>query len=501
MTPSKKTTLAYFSAFALLTFLSRLPSLNLLLDTDSSVNAFFARQMLRGETLYDKFHTAHHLPGIYYTNELAFRLFGDQPAAPKILMFGFILAGTWLLFLMGRAFFDDLTGSLGAFFYILGSSQHYLAGSTAEMEHFANLPMIASVYVFLVLLKRKSQPLQFFWVGALTALGILYKVIFIAPLAAIGVSLLLGAWLERKQDGSVKELTSRLAAMALGLALPLALTGAYFASLGLWDRLMLVFTLGFNYAGDQSLIVPFPKPFGFPLFVLAMNNIVMLVLGLFGAFRLVRRSLPLRPTENPANLTLVLWLFFSLILAGFRGGGYQHYVLIVIPPLALTAASEISANYRNWRKTSPEKAARIGAGVLASLIVVNFLWRNYNLYRIYIPDPATGKTGFQAEQAQLSELFGYIRSQTAPQDFIYVWSINLQMYYYADRLPPIDILWPSYVSATGAPERIFDPRTKYIVVDDPEIFARPAWLTQGLEQDYVLETTIDNLEFYRREGD
>ena len=74
----------------------------------------------------------------------------------------------------------------------------------------------------------------------------------------------------------------------------------------------------------------------------------------------------------------------------------------------------------------------------------------------------------------------------------------MQLYYYADRLPPIDILWPSYVSATGSPERIFNPRTKYIVVDDANIFSRPQWLINGLNQDYDLEIVIEKLEIYRR---
>ena len=76
----------------------------------------------------------------------------------------------------------------------------------------------------------------------------------------------------------------------------------------------------------------------------------------------------------------------------------------------------------------------------------------------------------------------------------------MQLYYYADRLPPIDILWPPYVSATGPPERIFNQRTKYIVVDDIKIFSRPEWLLDGLEQNYQLETVINRMEIYRRMG-
>ncbi|GAB1471043.1 hypothetical protein MASR2M66_19210 [Chloroflexota bacterium] len=495
---SKKTTLVCFIALALLTILLRLPTLTLVLDTDSSVNAFFARQLMRGETLYDKFHTAHHLPAAYYTFVLAFQLFGDNPAAPKLLLIPVTLAAAWLIFFVGRSYFNDLTGILGAFLFVLGTSQFYLAGTTAEMEHFANLFMIASVFLFLALLKQKSAPAQFIWVGVLGAVSILYKILFIAPLTAIGVGLFYSAWMERAQVGNIKKLLLRLTAIGAGVIIPLAGVVLYYAHLGLLQRFLLVFTLGFKYANDPSLIILFPKPFGFPLFMLAMNNIVLLVISLIGTYRLSRRVIQQHGSENPNDLILVSWLIFSLILAGFRGGGYQHYVLIVIPPLALTAAYEIAYSYQSWQKTSSQKLARFGAGILTALIVLFFLGRNFELYRYYFPSLPNQENTPQHRQAGQIEVFDYIRAHTTYEDFIYVWSIDLQAYYYADRLPPIDILWPSYVSATGPPKRIFNPRTKYIVMSDAATFARPAWLLKGIEENYFLETTLNGMELYRR---
>lgn len=495
---SKKKTLIYFMILALLVVACRLPSIDLLLDTDSSANAFFARQMLRGETLYDKFHPAHHLPGIYYTFVLAFKLFGDDPASPKLLLVAFMLAGAWLIFLMGRAFFNELVGFLGAIFYVLTSSQLYLAGMTAEMEHFANLPLIATMFLVFILLRKNSRATKFFWVGVLGAICVLYKIVFIGSLAAAGIVILLAAWLEKGQPDSWKNLSLRLGATAFGFILPLALVGSYFASLGLWQRLLLVFTLGFNYVNDTSLIIAFPKPFGFPLFMIAMNNIALLVFSLFGTYRLIRRALPLRTVENLVDFTLVLWLVISFALAGFRGGGFSHYPLIAIPPLALMGGIEISSNYERWQITSSKIQARLGAGMMTALIILNFLWRNYDLYHEIIPNKPRQETAYQYSQEYQNDVFNYIKLHTTPDDFIYVWGIDIQLYYYADRLPPIDILWPSYVSATGPSERVFNPRTKYIVVDDVKIFSRPEWLLNGLEKNYHLETVINKMEIYRR---
>ncbi|MCB0101070.1 MAG: glycosyltransferase family 39 protein [Anaerolineales bacterium] len=498
MTSTPKKEAVIFTTLIVLVILFRLPTLNILLDTDSSANAFLARQMMRGEILYDKFHTAHHLPGIYYTFLLAFRLFGDYPISPKLLLMGFMLAGAWLLYLLGRDFFDEQTGLLSAFFYVLATSQLNLAGTTAEMEHFANVPMIATVFLFFTLHKKNASPLNFIWVGVLGAVAILYKIIFIPSLFAVGFAILLAAWLERKEKGTLQKAVLRLGMIGIGVAIPLFLVAGYFAALGLWERFILLFKLGFQYTADQTLIIHFPKPFGFPLFMLAMNNIVLLVVAALGMYRLIRRSLPAKNTSSQVDLTLLAWLIASLFLAGFRGGGYQHYVLIVIPPLVLTTAIEITTSYQRWKKAHLVRTAKIGAGTVIVLILLNFLWGNFNLYRYYIPGIPNRETSFPAIQAQQFELFDYIKAHTSPDDFIYVWDINVQPYYYADRLPPIDILWASYVSATGAPERIFDPNTKYIIVADEQFFFRPEWLRDGLAQYYVLETSIHTTELYRR---
>ena len=499
----KKKTFWIFLSLALLVVLARLPSLPMILDTDSSTNAFFARHMLQGETLYGKYHPTHHLPGIYYTFVLAFKLFGDNPMAPRVLLLGFIIASAWLIFMLGRAFFDERAGLLGAIFYILISSMVTLSGTSAEMEHFANLPLIATIFLFLILLRKNAPAAQFVWVGALGAISILYKIILAGSLAAVGLSVLVAAWMERDQAGNWKKLFSRIGALAIGFILPLALVGGYFASLGLWQRLMLVFTFGFGYFNNTSLLtgdIIFLKPFGFPLFMVAMNNIALLLFGLIGTIRLTRRAFPLRSNNELADLTLALWLVASFALAGLRGGGFAHYVLVVGPPLALMAGIEISITYQRWRETSSPKAALLGAGIMIGLVVAFYLWRNYDLYRPYLPvgagEASAKRTSYQIYQDRQLTISDYLKAHTTYDDFIYVWSTDLQEYYYADRLPPIDILWPEYVAATGAPQRIFNPRTKYIVVDD--IKSRPQWLVDGLDQQYSVETVIMGTEIYRR---
>ena len=494
-----------FCFLALLVVALKLPSLDLPLDNDSSEHAFFARQMMRGEILYAKYHTGHHLPGIYYTFVLAFKLFGDNPVAPKLLLLPFACGCAWLIYLMGRTFFDERSGILGAIFYTLVSSQVLFSGTTAEMEHFANLPLIATVFLFLILRQKNSSAVDFIWIGVLSAVSILYKIVFIAPLATIIVSLLIESWLERGKTDAWKTLCFRLISIAIGLLLLLTLVGTYFAIKGLWERLMLVFTLGVHYFGDTNLLaggIMFPRPFGFPLFVMAVNNTPLLVFGLIGTYRLMRRSFPMQSSADMTDFTLALWVIISFASAGLRGGGYEHYALVVLPATALIAASEISHAYQHWQYSLTHQQAFLGASTLTALIVINFFWANFDLYRYYFPykwaQIFTENSAIQYYPDPQQALVDYIKIHTTPDDFVYVWSDNITLYYSVNRLPPIDILMPYYVSATGPPQRIFDPRTKYIILDEATAIFRPQWLINGLDENYFLETTIGGKELYRR---
>jgi hypothetical protein len=501
-----------FLLFTLLLVVVRLPSLEEPLDNDSGANAFFARQMLRGEVLYDRFHPGHHLPGIYYTFLVAFKLFGDTPVAPKLLLIPWSLACAWLIFQMGRLYLNDLSGLLGAVFFILVSSQVSLKGTTAEMEHFANLPLTAGVFLSIVLLRNKAPSWQFLWVGIVGGLCILYKAIFVAPLAVAGISILAAAWLEHSQTHAWRTAFLRLVWIAVGLLLPLAAVAAYFASLGLWDRFLLVFKIGFGYVRGGGMLSWLPPPFGFPIFWMGVSNAALLIFGLMGTYRCARRAVPLQNMENLTNLMLVLWLMISFTEAGLRYGGWEHYALLVVPPQALMAAFEITNAYERWKGKSSKKQAMVGASIMIALILLNFGIRDYDFYSHYVAYklnrisradfihgyPGTTGTG---PDALNSEVIGsYLQAHTTPDDFIYLGTESVQSYYYADREPPIDIIWPNFIFVTGPAERIFTPRTKYIVLDRPERIDRPQWLLDGLSRDYYLETLIGGHAIYRRQA-
>ncbi len=96
------------------------------------------------------------------------------------------------------------------------------------------------------------------------------------------------------------------------------------------------------------------------------------------------------------------------------------------------------------------------------------------------------------------KIAAYIRDNTTPDDFIYAWSDNVQIYYLADRRAPIEFIWPINAEAADSYKFIFLPQTKYIIVGESILAVKPEWLNEGLEISYTLEKVIEEHNIYRR---
>jgi hypothetical protein len=104
----------------------------------------------------------------------------------------------------------------------------------------------------------------------------------------------------------------------------------------------------------------------------------------------------------------------------------------------------------------------------------------------------------------LQDIANYIQIHSQPDDRIFIWSDEIQLYYLTQRRCAVDFIWPIFVDLApipGGPEemqrRLFASTTKFIVIgqDNP-----PAWLVDGLTQHYSLVKTISNRKIYQRLG-
>lgn len=510
---------------SLIVILLRLPSLEQPFDNDSGANAYHARLIMRGEPLYSTHHPAHHMPGVYYSYALAFLLFGDSTWSVKFLLIPWTVATVFLLYRLGTLVMDRPTGLLAAFFYAILSSHVQLFGTTAEIELFANLPRVAALLVMLHLTTRDTsaraasarpavRPWTFAFVGLLSATAFLFKAVYLSPLALAGLVLLAQLWRARTTPGAWRTVVARGIWIGVGFAITLLLVVAYFALEGLLPRFLLTFTMGRDYVSFRNSAT---LGYGYlaivlPLLGLGLNNAVLLACSLGGflvtfinAFRGRHRT---RGSSKP--LYISAWYILSFVEATITRTCFLHYYLLIVPPLALLAAWFLLKLYRDLRHSSRAAAIALPAILLIAALVISAI-QNFDHYRLYARYKlglgsyedfvVRGWNVLGAQALRAQKLADYVQARTSPDEYVYYWSGAVQLYYLADRRCPIDIIWPLYIEATGPHERIFGPRTKYIIVGDSNNIARPDWLYPALaEEGYTLETIIDEQEIYRRTG-
>lgn len=499
-------------ALSLLAVLLRLPSLEQPFDNDSGAIAYHARRIVRGEPLYGVHHPAHHMPAVYYVYALAFTLFGDSVWAVKFFLLPWTALTVYLAYCLGRLLVGREMGLLAAVFYAFLSSDVWLFGSSAEIEVFANLPRIAAPLIAVSLARRGARSWRFLFVGLVSGIAVLFKVVYLSPLAMTGLVLLLDVWRNKGSFASWQRAIRGSLWTGLGLALALAVTVGYFWSQGLLSRFLLVLTIGRGYVAMRNAASSFlAYTFLYPLGVLTSRNVVLVVCavaGWVGVFLEQYRAIRARNKAILSQMFVVLWLLLALIEAGFSRVAFPHYYQLVIPPLAVLAAWFVHRIAGVLRAQYPKGATVLAVLSVAAVVGVS-LGQNAHYYTTY----ARYKLGLGTyedfvqygwhramgeEFIRVQELADYVREHTLPTDRIYYWSGGVQIYYLADRLCPIDIIWPIYAEATGPYQRIFGEQTRYVILGESNNIPRPAWLYDGLAQQYVLETTIRGQEVYRR---
>ena len=505
---------AIVAALSLLVLLLRLPSLEQPFDNDSGAIAYHGRLITRGEPLYGTHHPAHHLPATYYAYALAFLLFGDSVWAVKLMVILWTIVAVYLLYRLGVLVGGRTTGVLAAVFYSILTSHIYLAGTTAEIELFANLPRVAAILVLLCLNAQSAAAWKYVFVGLLGAAAFLFKAVYLSPLAMAGFVLLVESWKTRTKAGVWRFAVMRGLWVGAGFAAGVLPVIAYFGLLDLLPRFLLVFTVGREYVGFRTTAIGPQYVFLYPLAGLAVNNAVLLMLSLAGLLVVARNkvwgSRSRRGGRSSVAFYVVLWYILSFVEAGITRVHFPHYYLLIVPSLALLAAWFLLKMYWDARNQGQMVGRFAGAILLASLAGVLFIsirlnsgyyyrYAQYKLgldtYQDFVRD---GLPGHGEGLLRVQKIADYAREHTSPGDYIYYWSGDTQIYYLADRRCPIDIIWPLYADATGSYKRIFSPRTKYVILGESNNIPRPEWLYAELDGKYALEVTIEDQEVYRR---
>lgn len=367
----------------------------------------------------------------------------------------------------------------GVMAFILLTGLPIWEGNIANGEIFMIMPVTAGMLLLWETTKSikvsKYQSVKYFLAGMLFAIGFLFKIPVAADIVAAGLVF----WGFRSIDRSV-------GAWLGGLVMPVV------AVLGLWQVMgVSPVELAKNAVGSSGYVSAWGSS--------SLEVRLMVVTVITGVIYGLRRRLAAEVVWGS------VWLVWAVGGATLSGRPYPHYFLQVVPPLIVTAGAILS-------NLAIKMNVIIGGVVivLAGLAYARFGVKAYPVWSYYknFGEWKMGQKSFEAYAAAFDkrmprnyQVAEYVRQRTKPQDKIYVWGTEPEIYVLSQRLPAGKLVVSFHVEDLQAYEATIDwlklEAPAYIVVmeNEPRQFEA---LEAEVEENYVKVKEINEAKIYRR---
>lgn len=279
-----------------------------------------------------------------------------------------------------------------------------LEGNIANAENFF---LLFTVLAFYVLYKSNSLK-TVFWGGLILGVGGLFKM---PPLIEAGIWPVY--WLVQNR----KDLVKKIAALSLGIILPLAVSGVGLAIMGAGKEYLMA-----AWAQNLPYLTSWKATSEASGIYSLKNRVLILIAAIIVTIVASRKW-------QKFNLVLVLWMIFSWFAALMSGRPYPHYLLQTAPALALIAT------------TLP------GLGMVTLLMVITWnlfgfygypVWRYYGNFIEFIMGRTSKENYWRQFNQQVENNYKIserIQALTDPSEKIFVWGDEPMIYAAARRLP------------------------------------------------------------------
>lgn len=409
----------------LLPILLYLPFMGAPFERDEGVYATIAEGMLKGQVPYrDLFDNKPPVVFVWYA--LSFLVFGEQVAAPRIIAAVLLSFTTLSLFAEVRMLFPRGVAYLAAILFALSTGLPYVA-LHANTEAYMLFPLVTSLLAFTMGI-RTGRGRWFLLSGVLGALAMLTKQVAVWNLLALAGMALWWSW--RKNGARWRSalpaayLTAGAAAALAAVSLPWAYSGA------LGDFLYANVAYNYKYVGMISNAQRLFLLKRMVLFFLFFGAVAApLVIGsLAGLLTIMRLRKPF------GWYLFVVWGLACI--AGVATGGrfYPHYFLELLPVLAILTAIVVYDRFRTRRLRPVPKLLLVASAffVSISLTTSGLLYFQPRHTEQAFSEDVYYQKQWEEESRQLG---AYIAARTSPDDRIFNYGRESQIYFYADRLP------------------------------------------------------------------
>lgn len=498
---------------------------NPIVDADEPQFAGFAHALLDGGLPYLASVDTKPL-GVYWFFALVFAIFGRfNMIAVHVATALWIGATAWLCFRIGRRLFSPRAGFWAALFYVVFTTTYIPKFIGTSIAPLMMLPLTASVDLFLSG-EATRQRWRTLLSGVLWGMACLFK--YQAGINLVVVWAYLFVVRPFFIDRRLKSIRiTEFLLFALGGTAVGGLFALYLIEVGSWDAFVF-----WSLEGSAAYVEAATGQSHFleGLFVRGGSVVasVLLIWILAGvqAVRLIADLFKRRPGPE-GEAFILLWFLFSLIPVCAGGKFYGHYFVQLYPALCI-----LSGGWMERFLGGAAEAKRWGRRLIAALVAVGiilpaggFFVARFYADEIYAAVPDENVRDY----IPVSE---YIREHTREGDRIFVWGFATAIYFYSRRDAASRFLWCDWLTGrvSGTPsarDPDFDTtafikpgswgmffgdleRTKpaYLVDTSPgnwhdygkyPISKYPA-LMDYLQRHYRYETTIDQMDLYRRVG-
>ena len=447
----RKELLILLLIIALATLL-RLAFLHEPFERDEGQYAAIAREILRGGLPYrDAIEIKP--PGTFYLYALALWLFGATVEGVRLFTALYAAMTVITVFTFARRLAGSTAGLAAAGLFGIISTIPLLHGSGSNTEVFLILPLTLSALMCMVALETGVRG-HFALSGLLAGLAMLIKTVAL-PVLLLEMTVIM---LPRSHRRPWRESAGDLASFVLPvLAVGLAVLAGFAAKGGLGDFIYWNITFPATYRNSRVT--------GPPLLTVLYHLLPALAVPLF----LTCCSLP-RFWHNRRNHTELFTLLLvpaACCTVAMPGKYFPHYFINLLPFLAITAGIGLvhaQGLSRGWRFGINTAAA---AGLLFMTLVT------YPYYTQFTPEQvSTIKYG--SIFVESAEAARYLKERTSPDDYIFQWGLEPEIYFLADRRPPVPYITSVTVEWSRDPDQararllegLLTKRPKYIVVQE-----------------------------------
>lgn len=421
----------------------------------------------------------------------------DQYTVRLFSLISGILSIIPFYFLTRKLFNSDKISLISLSVFVFLFATPFLEGNIANAENFMLLPIITAAFLVFRTseIEKKAGKFWLFTAGILLGTAFLFKIVALFDFIAFFVFLIF-YFLPEKLSGRVfltffiKHLHLFIIYL-LGFLFPILVTIFYFLMNGiLGDFINATFFGNIGYVGYANKFI---IPQGFLIL-----KLIFLIAGVL--FILWKR----RQFGHPAGFIL-LWFLFSLFNALFSGRVWTHYLLVLMPSAVLLLGLFMD------RKAGKLKLLTFGLLLLLVYFSVGYFkisirtftntysyYQNYLLFLFDKKSVTDYQEYFDRKVTRDYAIAQFITKTTKPEDNIFIWGNNPQIYVLSNKLPPGKYTVEYHInqnqkSIDETAEDINKSKPKYVIIL-PEIHNFPF----SIGSSYAYKFNIKGADIYER---